>query len=65
MPTLSDLKMVNRRVNDQVQYHTDIELYDKPELWVVADRVGDCEDCALAKRQALIARAFGIPVLCT
>jgi predicted transglutaminase-like cysteine proteinase len=49
---------INITVNAQVQYKSDLEQYDKPELWVEANTFGDCEDYALLKRQLLLKSGF-------
>jgi predicted transglutaminase-like cysteine proteinase len=54
------LETVQGDINARVGYRTDLALYGAEELWTVADRQGDCEDYALAKRQALL--ALGWPV---
>ena len=33
---------------------SDLEQFDTPEFWVKAGQYGDCEDYALAKRNALL-----------
>lgn len=45
---------INSDVNASVTYKTDLEQYDKPEYWCLPTAFGDCEDYALAKRQALL-----------
>ena len=37
-----------------VQHRTDLYQYGVPEFWTVAGKFGDCEDYALAKRNALL-----------
>jgi len=49
---------INRDVNAQVKYKTDLEQYDKPEQWVEAGTFGDCEDYALRKRELLLKAGF-------
>lgn len=48
------LEEIQKQINARVGYRTDMELYGLPELWIVADWSGDCEDYALAKRSALL-----------
>lgn len=48
------LRRVQREVNADTQYRTDLELYGKREFWAVAEGEGDCEDYALAKRRRLL-----------
>lgn len=53
-PTHATIMRVNREVNGNTRYRRDIDLYDQPEFWEVANGEGDCEDYALAKHQLLI-----------
>lgn len=55
----SEMERVNHHINATVTYTTDDENYGKPEYWAEADKTGDCEDYALAKRRDL--RALGWP----
>lgn len=51
---------VNRNWNDRIQYQSDGEHYGKRDWWCFPyDNIGDCEDYAIAKRQAL--ESFSIP----
>jgi predicted transglutaminase-like cysteine proteinase len=59
----AELRRVNAIINRRVGYQTDLELYDTPELWVVADRRGDCEDYALAKRKMLLGLGWPLDAL--
>ena len=45
---------VHRKVNSDTTYRTDLGQYGIPEFLVVAGKFGDCEDYALAKRNALL-----------
>lgn len=45
---------INSDVNASVKYKTDLEQFDTPEFWAMAGKFGDCEDYALAKRNALL-----------
>ena len=45
---------INNTVNTSVTYKTDLEQYGKPEYWCLPSNFGDCEDYALAKRNALL-----------
>ena len=45
---------INSDVNARVMYKSDLEQFDTPEFWVKAGQYGDCEDYALAKREALL-----------
>jgi len=45
---------INFQVNSNTEYRTDLVQYGVPEFWVIADEFGDCEDYALAKRNALL-----------
>lgn len=49
---------INSDVNASVTYKTDLEQYSKPEYWVEAGTLGDCEDYALLKRQVLLKSGF-------
>lgn len=54
-PTLfKQLTEVNTRINRSVKYREDTDLYGQVDFWTVAVNEGDCEDYALAKRQALL-----------
>jgi predicted transglutaminase-like cysteine proteinase len=44
----------NNRMNTEILPVTDEDHYKVGELWTYPDGAGDCEDIALAKRQALI-----------
>lgn len=54
MNSYATAERVNSDVNSQVQYKTDFYQYGTPEFWTVANKFGDCEDYALAKRTALL-----------
>ena len=49
---------INSDVNASVTYKTDLEQYSKPEYWVEANTLGDCEDYALRKRELLLNAGF-------
>ncbi len=51
---LSELDVINRATNQDVEPATDLEIYGVNELWTLPRRRGDCEDFALLKRQRLI-----------
>lgn len=51
---------INARVNFNTQYRTDLMQYGVPEFWIQAGKYGDCEDYALAKRNALLSKGFAI-----
>lgn len=55
---LSELDVVNRSVNREVEPATDMEIYGVNELWTLPSRRGDCEDFALLKRKRLIERGW-------
>ncbi|PTQ12967.1 hypothetical protein CLG96_02150 [Sphingomonas oleivorans] len=59
MLTLAGLRRVNVRINHDVRYRTDLSLYRQLDHWEPATGEGDCEDYALAKRNAL--REIGWP----
>lgn len=52
-------KAVNMRINEQVQYTSDLAQYDSIEHWVEAVELGDCEDYALAKRAIFRQQGLG------
>jgi len=54
MNKYSIAERINSDVNARVGYKTDLEQFDTPEFWVKAGQYGDCEDYALAKRNALL-----------
>lgn len=43
----------NFEVNKKVKYQEDMETYNRPDFWEIADDLGDCEDYVLAKREKL------------
>ena len=45
---------VHNKVNSETSYRSDLLQYGVSEFWIVADKFGDCEDYALAKRNALL-----------
>ena len=45
---------VHNKVNSETLYRSDLLQYGVSEFWIVADKFGDCEDYALAKRNALL-----------
>lgn len=47
---------VNKQVNNNVKYKTDLELYNRLEFWTIINGkgFGDCEDYALTKRKQLL-----------
>lgn len=52
----SILMKINREVNSQIEYESDLDHYGKSDVWVISpeDNKGDCEDYALTKREKLI-----------
>jgi len=58
MNSYSIVESINRKVNASVTYKTDLQQYGKPEHWCLPTDFGDCEDYALAKRQALLQRGW-------
>ena len=48
------VERINSDVNARVTYKSDLEQFDTPEFWAMAGKFGDCEDYALAKREALL-----------
>jgi predicted transglutaminase-like cysteine proteinase len=55
---LSELDVVNRQVNHEIEPATDKEIYGVAEYWTLPTTRGDCEDYALLKRHRLIARGW-------
>lgn len=49
---------VQRKVNFDTEYRSDQLQYGVPEFWTIAGQFGDCEDYALAKRQALLDKGW-------
>ena len=45
---------INTRVNSDKTYLSDLLQYGVPEFWTPDGKYGDCEDYALAKREALL-----------
>jgi predicted transglutaminase-like cysteine proteinase len=45
---------VNRAVNMRIRPATDLDIYNKDEVWSYPIRFGDCEDYVLLKRRALM-----------
>ena len=45
---------IHSKVNLNTEYRTDLKQYGVPEFWAMAGKFGDCEDYALAKRNALL-----------
>ena len=54
MNSYSIAERINSDVNASVTYKSDLEQFDTPEFWALAGKFGDCEDYALAKRNALL-----------
>jgi predicted transglutaminase-like cysteine proteinase len=50
---------VNQAVNTRIRPATDLDIYNKDEVWSYPIRFGDCEDYVLLKRRALMDK--GIP----
>lgn len=55
---LATLREVNRRVNDAIKPMSDQKSFGRREYWTANAKAGDCEDYALTKRRALMARGF-------
>ena len=60
---IEQLRLVNRYVNDRVQYEDDQSRFGRPDVWSLANDTlrsgrGDCEDYAIAKLQLLRAAGF-------
>lgn len=53
------LAETNRRINKQIRYKSDEEVYGKDDKWAIAkeddlEAYGDCDDYAVSKREALV-----------
>lgn len=53
MNTYAFALQVHNRVNSETTYRSDWLQYNVPDFWIVG-KYGDCEDFALAKRNALL-----------
>jgi predicted transglutaminase-like cysteine proteinase len=53
-----DLLEVNRAVNRSVSPVTDLDYYQRDEVWTLPDAYGDCEDYVLLKRKWLVQRGW-------
>jgi predicted transglutaminase-like cysteine proteinase len=58
-----ELDEVNISANERIRYVSDQAQYGVQDYWAVATTAGDCEDIALAKRQALLDRGWAIDSL--
>lgn len=54
MNNYSLAESINIRINSDKTYLSDLLQYGVPELWEASGKYGDCEDYALAKREALL-----------
>ncbi len=52
------LRQVNRYVNRKIRPVTDLELYNRPEVWEYPTTAGDCEDYVLLKKKYLEGLGF-------
>jgi predicted transglutaminase-like cysteine proteinase len=52
---LTELDIINRTVNREIEPATDLEVYGQNEYWTIPVTRGDCEDYALLKRKRLLA----------
>lgn len=51
---LALLKRINREVNSNIKYKTDIEQFGVVDKWVIPEKYGDCDDYVLLKRLKLM-----------
>lgn len=58
MNTYAFALQVHNKVNSEKQYREDWLLYGVPDYWTPDGKYGDCEDYALAKRNALLAAGW-------
>ena len=54
----NEMQDINFDVNKKVRYQTDEKTYQRPDFWEPADKVGDCEDYVLRKRQHLLDKGW-------
>lgn len=54
MNSYAQAESINSKINFNTEYRTDWAQYNTPEFWCEAGKYGDCEDYALAKRNALL-----------
>jgi predicted transglutaminase-like cysteine proteinase len=54
----AQLEQVQQAINHQVTFETDQQRFGVAEYWEPADKAGDCEDIALAKRARLISMGW-------
>ena len=54
----NDLIEVNSFSNHSIKPMTDLEAFNKEEIWLYPSTVGDCEDYVLMKRQMLMKRGW-------
>jgi predicted transglutaminase-like cysteine proteinase len=52
------LEKFNHKFNSWINYQSDASTFGRSDYWTVAEMAGDCEDIALAKRNALIAAGW-------
>jgi predicted transglutaminase-like cysteine proteinase len=60
---LAQLDTVNRRINEQIEPVTDIDLYGEADHWTIPRRRGDCEDYVLLKRKRLMQLGWPVSAL--
>jgi predicted transglutaminase-like cysteine proteinase len=53
-----DLENVNTFVNHLVAPATDLDFYNRDEVWALPETYGDCEDYVLLKRKWLVERGW-------
>lgn len=51
---LALLKRINREVNLNIKYKTDIDQFGVVDKWVIPEKHGDCDDYVLLKRLKLM-----------
>lgn len=59
----NDLVSINSYVNKAVIPVTDMEYYNREELWTLPGKYGDCEDYVLLKRKMLMERGWPVSSL--
>jgi predicted transglutaminase-like cysteine proteinase len=57
-PLLRKLAAFNGAMNRDIEYRSDADNYRVRDRWTAARTTGDCEDIALAKREALVAAGW-------
>lgn len=54
---------INARVNADVRYGTDMELFRQQDFWEIVTSAGDCDDYAVTKRRHLLDEGVSVSLL--